>query len=134
MKIFKSSIDSSPQRTFATLSSHNKPCVILMGGRTKMKNFDILLELINKNARAVVLTGENRYEIHSRLKETTVPIYLEKDFNAAVSLAEKLTKNECDLIFSPASVSYDAFENFEKRGEAFIAAIKKRTLDERFTI
>ena len=81
-----------------------------------------------------MLTGENRNEIYSILKTISTPIYIEEDFNSAIDLALTLTENQCDLIFSPASVSFDSFENFEKRGEAFIAHIKKRTSDERFNI
>ncbi len=134
IKIFNSSIDSSPQRTLSTLTSHNSPCVLLMGGRTKMKNFEILRDLVEKNAHALVLTGENRYEIHDSLMPISTPTYIEEDFDAAVSRAFDLAKGNCDLIFSPASVSFDAFENFEKRGEAFITAIKNRTFNERFKI
>ena len=99
-----------------------------------MKNFEILIDLIEKNAHALVLTGENRYEIHSCFKSISKPIYIEENFEDAVWRAFNLAKRRCDLIFSPASVSFDRFENFEKRGEAFIAEIKRRTLNERFYI
>ena len=134
MKSSASSIDSSPQRTLASLSAHNKECVLLMGGRTKMNNFEILSDLIKKNVHALVLTGENRYEIYSYFKNIPKPIYIEDSFEDAVARAFNLARRHCDLIFSPASVSYDRFENFEKRGEAFIAELKKRTLNERFYI
>jgi UDP-N-acetylmuramoylalanine-D-glutamate ligase len=35
-----------------------------------------------------------------------------------------LAKGEYPLILSPASTSYDAFENFEKRGEVFSEAAR----------
>ncbi len=125
IKFFNSSIDSSPQRTHATLSAYKAPFVLLMGGRTKMKNYEILCDAIEKNAHALVLTGENRNEIYEKIKPTSAPVFIEENFEAAVECAYNLAKNNCDLIFSPASVSFDAFDNFEKRGEAFYSALKK---------
>lgn len=123
-KVYNSSIDTSPQRSFSTLSSKNGEYVLIMGGRTKMKNFEILRNLIEKNAHALVLTGENRYEIYEKLKPISTSVYLEENFNSAVKLAQALADNKCDIIFSPASTSFDAFENFEKRGEAFKLALR----------
>lgn len=128
-RFFNSSIDSSPQRTLSTLSQKTTPYVLLMGGRTKMKNYGILKDLIEKNAHALVLTGENRYEIYGAVAPLSVPIYIEEDFDTAVACAFDLALNNCDLIFSPASVSYDAFENFEKRGEAFASALERKIQD-----
>ena len=84
-----------------------------------MSNFEILRETIAKNAHALVLTGENRYEIYEKLKSFSKDICIESDFDSAVKKGFLLTKNNCALVFSPASVSYDAFSNFEERGEAF---------------
>lgn len=123
-KIFNSSIDSSPQRTLATLSAQKKPYVLLMGGRTKMKNYEILRDLIEKNAHALVLTGENRLEIYDKITPVSTPVFVEENFQSAVERAFGLAKGKCNFIFSPASVSFDAFENFEQRGEAFSAAVK----------
>ena len=122
--VFNSSIDSSPQRTLATLTSQKTPFVLIMGGRTKMKNFEILRYIIEKNAHALVLTGENRYQIYEALNGISTKIYVEENFYSAVEIALTLAKGRCNLIFSPASTSYDSFENFEKRGEAFALAAR----------
>ena len=124
VKFFNSSIDSSPQRTLATLTSYSGRYVLIMGGRTKMKNFEILCDIIDKNAHALVLTGENRHEIYRALKPLSTPIFLEENFCSAINLGFSLAKGEYPLILSPASTSYDAFENFEKRGEVFSEAAR----------
>lgn len=125
VKFFNSSIDTSPKRTLASLSSYNGRYVLIMGGRTKMKNFEILRDTIEKNAHALVLTGENRHEIYEALKPISTPVYIEKSLEACVEISFLLAKNNCDIIFSPASTSYDAFEDFEKRGEAFKLAARR---------
>ena len=125
VKFYNSSIDSSPQRTLATLSAFSHPYVLILGGRTKMKNFEILRDLISKNAHALVLTGENRYEIYEKLKPISTPVYVEESLGSAVECGFSLAKGKCHLLLSPASVSYDAFSNFEERGEAFRRAAEK---------
>ena len=90
-----------------------------------MKNFEILRDLISKNAHALVLTGENRYEIYEKLKPISTPVYVEESLGSAVECGFSLAKGKCHLLLSPASVSYDAFSNFEERGEAFRRAAEK---------
>ena len=89
-----------------------------------MGNYEILKELIEKNAHALVLTGENRYEIYEKLYPLSKKVYVEDDFFAAVKRAFSLATECACLIFSPASTSFDAFRNFEERGESFKLALK----------
>ena len=119
VKFYNSSIDSSPQRSLTTLSSHRGRFVAVLGGRTKMNNFDILREIIAKNAHALVLTGENRGEVHAKLSGIGVPIYVESDFKRAILCGAELAKKCGSLILSPASTSFDRFKSFEERGEYF---------------
>ena len=125
VKFYNSSIDSSPARSFVTLSSCTFPYVLIMGGRTKMRNFEILADILEKNSHALVLIGENQCEIYEKLKSLRVPIYKETSLESATKKAYELAKGVCDVILSPASVSYDAFSDFEKRGEAYRLAIRK---------
>lgn len=125
VKFFNSSIDSSPQRTLETLTSLKNPYVLIMGGRTKMDNFEILEDVIERTAAALVLTGENAREISEKLASISIPICFEADFDAAVERGFYLAKNKGSVVLSPASVSYDAFSNFEERGDAFRRVAEK---------
>ncbi len=122
---YNSSIDSSPERTVQSLAAVRGGAVVLMGGRTKNKSFEILRKPLEKAASAIVLTGENRYEIDECLHGIAIPIYIEEDFDTAVIKAFSLARRCGALLFSPASVSFDAFQSFEERGRRFKDLIKK---------
>jgi len=74
---------------------------------------------------ALVLTGENAREISEKLASISIPICVEADFDAAVERGFYLAKNKDSVVLSPASVSYDAFSNFEERGDAFRRVAEK---------
>ncbi len=122
---YNSSIDSSPDRVLASLKEYSHDFVLLMGGRTKNANFEILLPELQKKAVALVLTGENRGEIRESLQGgLRIPIYTEGDFSGAVMRSLSLADKNHALIFSPASTSFDSFESFEERGNVFKKLIK----------
>lgn len=116
-----SSIDSSPTRTVAALSALQEPPIVICGGRDKHVPFDGLAQALGARARAVVLTGEAAEQIYEALERArvTVPVYREPEFDRAVALAASLAKPGDTVLLSPACTSFDAFRNFEERGERF---------------
>ncbi len=124
ISFYNSSIDTSPERTAVTVRALKSPAVVLLGGRTKNKNYEILREALSEISHAIVLTGENRYEIKDALLGIDVPIYMIEDFKDAVISAAELARTSGSLLFSPASVSFDRFQSFEERGNEFKRIIK----------
>lgn len=128
---YNSSIDSSPKRTLATLDAMNQKVILILGGRSKGLDYSELCEGVSKKAVAVIITGENRGEIHHALlacddlSENTFPIYTTADFTDAISLAKKISKENDVVLLSPASTSFDSFTSFEERGEVFKKTVKK---------
>lgn len=122
-----SSIDSSPTRTVAALSALQEPPIVICGGRDKHVPFDGLAQALGKRARAVVLTGEAAEQIQKALEQAQVPVpvYREPDFDRAVALAVSLARPGDTVLLSPACTSFDAFRNFEERGERFRALVEK---------
>ncbi len=116
-----SSIDSSPTRTMAALSALKGKPVIICGGRDKHVPFDELAKVLDSRAKAVVLTGEAEKLISDALVRVgaTVPVYHESDFDKAVKLSATLATEGDTVLLSPACTSFDAFKNFEERGERF---------------
>lgn len=129
LKVYNSSIDSSPERTKSTLASFHEPHVILLGGRSKGLDYSILAKALGKNTRCAVITGENRHEILNAIKGTGLPIYIKSDFEDAVKFALSLSYSIGALLFSPASTSFDSFRNFEERAEVFKEIIFKNIKD-----
>lgn len=125
IKYYNSSIDSSPTRTAAALSALQEKPVIICGGYDKHIPFDPLADALARRAKAVVLTGATREKILSAIDvckefdKAAIPIVAEADFEAAVNAARKLAKGGGTVLLSPACASFDAFPNFEVRGNTF---------------
>ncbi len=126
---YDSSIDSTPTRTVATLKAMKKATVLILGGRGKALSYSPLFPL-PKCVKALVLTGENRFEIEEAMRqgypETDMPNHLIKeDFSEAVTAAISLSEPYDAVLLSPASTSFDAFTDYKERGRAFSDIIKK---------
>ncbi len=122
---YNSSIDSTPTRTAAALSALSERPIVICGGYDKHIPFEPLAEALCARAKAVVLTGATAKKIREALdacKEVRtgeLPVYEEADFVRAVSLAKTLALAGDTVLLSPACASFDAFKNFEERGETF---------------
>ncbi|MBE6587905.1 MAG: UDP-N-acetylmuramoyl-L-alanine--D-glutamate ligase [Ruminococcaceae bacterium] len=127
VKFYNSSIDSSPTRTAAAISALSCPIRIICGGYDKNIPFEPLADaLVNcKNIRTVVLTGATLEKIkdsllsHPDFEKSGIELIEKKDFTEAViACADSADAGDCVLL-SPACASFDAFPNFEVRGERF---------------
>ncbi len=126
VRYYNSSIDSSPTRTAAALSTFkDKNSILICGGSDKNIPFDPLAENLNLKAKAVVLTGEAGPKIAAALencpltKTSGLVILSEPEFDKAVYAASALAREGDRVILSPACASFDAFPNFEVRGRHF---------------
>ena len=121
VRFINSSIDSSPTRTMAALSALEGRPIVICGGRDKHVPFDDLARALNERAKAVVLTGEAAALIGAALARdgAAVPVYREPAFDDAVRLAASLAGEGDTVLLSPACTSFDAFRNFEERGDRF---------------
>lgn len=125
VKYYNSSIDSTPTRTAAALSSFSQKLIVICGGRNKNLSFDPLAKILCKRAKAVVLTGESADEIMESINNCTdcerkdLRIEICKDFEDAIVMAKDIAESGDIVILSPACTSFDRFDNFEERGNLF---------------
>lgn len=136
IRYYNSSIDSSPTRTAAAISalrdtSPDRPVIIICGGYDKNIPTEPLAEtlLSEKILKAVVLTGDTKDKVKEALTaspllcDTSPEIRVEADFVSAVRLAASLAQKGDTVLLSPAFASFDAFPNFEVRGERFTETV-----------
>ena len=123
LRFFNSSIDSTPERTSATLEIFENPVTVILGGRDKGLDYAPLENALKKHAGAVILCGENEKRLAEFISKSSVrvPIYFARDFCDATKIALDIG---LDAVLSPASTSFDRFKNFEHRGEVFEDAVK----------
>ena len=122
---YNSSIDSTPARTAVTLASFEQKAIVICGGYDKNLPFEPLAETLCRRAKQVVLTGACAGKILSALhacpayEPGRLALCVEPDFEKAVRIACRDTRPGDAVILSPACASFDAFRNFEERGEKF---------------
>ena len=125
VKYYNSSIDSSPTRTAAALSALTKKPIVICGGYDKNIPFEPLALALCDMAKAVVLTGATADKIKKSLLKCEkyspkkLPIAEKPDFREAVICASGMATDGDIVLLSPACASFDAFKNFEHRGDVF---------------
>ena len=121
---YNDSIATAPERTMAAIEAFEGPLVLLLGGRDKNLPWDDLAQLIHQRVRAVVLFGEAAGLIEKALGavkkgETLQVISRCNTLEEAVQAAAKLAQRGDTVLLSPGCTSFDAFKDFEERGEYF---------------
>ena len=121
---YNDSIATAPERTMAAIEAFEGPLVLLLGGRDKNLPWDDLSQLIHQRVRAVVLFGEAAGLIERALGavkkgETLQVISRCNTLEEAVQAAAKLAQPGDTVLLSPGCTSFDAFKDFEERGEYF---------------
>ena len=139
IRFYNSSIDSSPTRSVAALSAMEelnrregrRPPTVICGGQDKHVPFDPLAEGLCAMASAVILTGEARDQIMDALKAcpaydpARLPVTVIPDYREAMRYACEQARDGDTVLLSPACTSFDAFKNFEERGEVFRGIVKE---------
>lgn len=116
---FESSIDSSPDRTAATLSAYSRKVILLAGGRSKGVPYDMLEDVFREKVKLIIITGENAEELAAVANRSGIRAIRASDYSEAVRYAKKEGTKGDIVLLSPASTSFDAFRNFEERGDYF---------------
>jgi len=127
IKFYNSSIDSSPSRTIAALSTFKNKVILIAGGKDKGIPYEPIGQIIAEKVKCLLLIGataariEEAYTnyVHQTDIESEVKIIHCDTYEEVVCKAyEEATPGDC-IILSPASTSFDMFKNFEHRGNVF---------------
>ena len=121
---YDDSIATAPERTIAAINSFDEPIVLLLGGRDKNLPWDKLAQLIRRRVSRVVIFGE----AGDLIAEAIGPKKSGQAMRSVVRCATlqeaiKTAHNQAEagdvVLLSPGGTSYDAFKDFEERGQAF---------------
>ncbi len=121
---YNDSIATAPERTLAALRSFEEPIVLLLGGREKHLPLHELVEEAMRRCRAVVCFGESGDLLASALAAGGKPVMRVDQLPEAVETARALARSGDIVLLSPACTSFDAYPNFERRGEHFRALVR----------
>ncbi|HEX9730239.1 MAG TPA: UDP-N-acetylmuramoyl-L-alanine--D-glutamate ligase [Gemmatimonadales bacterium] len=109
---------TSPASTRVAIRSMTRPYVLLLGGRPKVTSFADLAPDIGPSCRAVVTFGEAAGVIAHGLQDA-VRVVRVGSMGDAIATARTLVQPGDVVLLSPACTSFDAFADFEDRGDTF---------------
>ncbi|MCX7730115.1 MAG: UDP-N-acetylmuramoyl-L-alanine--D-glutamate ligase, partial [Candidatus Caldatribacterium sp.] len=119
IKCYNDSKSTTPSSTRAAIEALPGPLVVILGGKAKLHDFSELTRaLIPEKIRCVILYGASRDVIAQSLPPW-VERYLVTSLQEAVEIAWREARKGDTILLSPACTSWDAYENFEARGEHF---------------
>jgi UDP-N-acetylmuramoylalanine--D-glutamate ligase len=128
VRYVSSSIDTTPERTKATLSGLDSRVRIILGGRGKGLSLEPLRNVLKKYADKIAVYGEVGREItefidsDDELKK--IPHAAFKVFDEAIDYATDGVKVGDTVLLSPAATSYGEFADYKERGAHFKKRIK----------
>jgi len=126
---YNDSIATTPERTLAGLRSFDEPVVLLLGGRDKHLPLDELAREALARCRGIVLFGESAAKLEGAFaaekNARNVPIVRVPGLEKGVRAAREMAQPGDVVLLAPACNSYDAYDNFERRGEHFRALVRK---------
>ncbi len=119
------SIATTPERTLAGIRSYDEPIVLLLGGRDKDLPKDELAQEALQRCVGVVLFGESAalfeaaFAANAGFAAEPPQMTRVETLAEAVAAAAEMSGAGDVVLLSPACTSFDAFPNFEARGEEF---------------
>ena len=97
--------------------------VLILGGKDKGGDFASLIPLLRERAAGLVLMGKAREEIGSQIGEP-VPTRKVVTMQDAVVAAREMASPGQVVLLAPGCASFDAYRNFEERGEDFRSRVR----------
>ena len=115
--------DSKGTNVGATVAALNsitstKSIVLLLGGVAKDGDFSLMAESLKKYVKYVFIYGQDKEYIEESIKDTC-KYELCDNMHQAFELASRKSQDSEIVLLSPACASFDEFDNYVKRGEAF---------------
>ena len=107
----------------ASVASVESMLVLIAGGDGKGGDFHELAEAVDGKLRGVVLIGSDAEKIAHAL-DTVMPVHFAEDMRSAVGMAASCAETEDTVLLAPACASFDQYENFMARGDAFRDAVE----------
>lgn len=96
--------------------------VLIAGGQAKGANFNDLRSAVSKHCKLVLVVGEAALQLEQCLADVVDVIHADSLEQAVMLAASKASSGDCVLL-SPACASFDMFDGYQQRGDAFIDAV-----------
>jgi len=128
---YDDSIATAPERVVAALRSFAGPVVLLAGGRDKHLHWEEMADLTLERVRHLILFGEAAGTIAAAIDAartrrptcSSLEVHVCQQLDEAVKVAAQVSQPGDVVLLSPGGTSFDAYRDFEHRGEHFRALV-----------
>jgi UDP-N-acetylmuramoylalanine--D-glutamate ligase len=133
---YNDSIATTPERVVAALTSFGVPeepnLILMAGGRDKHLPWEEMARLTVERVRHLVLFGEAADLIYDAVAAVdraspqagTVQVHRCETLDQAVQVAALVARHGDIVLLSPGGTSFDAYRDFEERGEHFARLVQ----------
>ena len=104
--------------TITALKSFNENVILILGGLDRGHSFDDLIPYLDR-VKLIVCYGETKDRIVKFAHDNSVKVITTGDVRQSVHIAYDNSSEGDTILLSPACASWDQWDNFEMRGDAF---------------
>ena len=122
VKYYDDAIATIPEATINCIEALKEVDTVIFGGQDRGIDYNSLIDYFNNgNIDNFIGMPDTGYKIIDKINNKNT--YKVDNLEDAVKIAKKVSKKIC--ILSPAAPSYNAFKNFEEKGNLFKELVKK---------
>jgi UDP-N-acetylmuramoylalanine--D-glutamate ligase len=110
--------------TWYALERMKRETIWIVGGVDKTIDYSSLKALSKEKVRAIVYIGTNKSKIFENFLDKVDMIVDAGSMEEAVQMAYYIADKGETVLLSPASASFNMFENLEERGNSFKQAVR----------
>jgi UDP-N-acetylmuramoylalanine--D-glutamate ligase len=126
IRFYNDSKATNPESTETALRAFSQQVILLAGGYDKGADFSGLAELFPEHVKHLVTFGVTGPKLSAAAREAGLTSVAESDtFDLAFAQAVTLAQAGDIVLLSPACASWDAFKDFEERGQVFKDLVKR---------
>jgi UDP-N-acetylmuramoylalanine--D-glutamate ligase len=108
------------------LRDDGQPGVVLIaGGRDKGNDYGPMRRLVDEKVKGIVAIGEGAAKVLDELGPLVAHTAEAGSMEEAIQFAGLMAEEGDTVLLSPACASFDMFDNYEHRGDAFKAAVHR---------
>jgi UDP-N-acetylmuramoylalanine--D-glutamate ligase len=123
VKFYDDSKGTNVDAVVRALSTFTNPVILLLGGRDKDGNFEVLKPLLGGKAKQVILFGEAQDRILPQIGNAVL-VSKEPTLKAATLRAYRDAGPGDIVLLSPGCASFDEFANYKERGNHFKEVVR----------
>jgi UDP-N-acetylmuramoylalanine--D-glutamate ligase len=127
VRYYNDSFGTTPETAIVAIQAFDEPKVVILGGSDKGAGYDELARTVaDSNIRKVLLIGEQAARIKTALDSAgfTNTMHGGKTIQDIAATARAEARPGDVVILSTACASFDMFDNYKQRGEAFKQAVR----------